>query len=169
MCIQYQWTLRLQFFLTYFNQNYMFQNKGFVLIIAKSQFYFYNKTTKLKKTLWRKGWRGSTWSWNLFFSCLLQQLAPRHCIINGNQNTNSARGRNPLTTTPQAKDKTKPELVFSHTNNHLKSPMCDVILDLVSTTFGLELIYNPWHFFSNWQAFILSPLESHQTNGTKGP
>jgi hypothetical protein len=44
---------------------------------------------------------------------------------------------------PQAKDKTKPELVFSHTNNHLKSPMCDVILDLVPNTFGLELIYNP--------------------------
>jgi hypothetical protein len=35
-----------------------------------------------------------------FFNCLAQQLAPRHCIINGNQNPTRARGRKPLTTPP---------------------------------------------------------------------
>jgi hypothetical protein len=120
----------------------MFQNKGFVLIIAKSQLYFYNKTKNKKHNEGRD--EGEAHGVGIFLNCLAQQLAPTHCIIIGNQNTTRARGRKALTThPPQAKDKTKPKLVFSHTNNYLKSPMCDVILDLVPTTFGLELIYNP--------------------------
>jgi len=56
----------------------------------------------------------------------------------------------PPTPPPPPKQRTKPNqnFVFSHTNNHLKSPMCHLILDLVRSTFELELIYNPQHFFS---------------------